>query len=236
MSRITGWIATIILTTAALLIAPPATAATLTCYYNSTSTAYTETWQPSPIKAGRRVCYDRTTEMGWRHSPGLHKYVHPSGTRIVPNMGGAKGTWPRTVADRARRMASEHGPGAVVQFARVDLLGRGCFWNNTPSGTYATGGGDGRGLIRLGNSGRASCNGDIDAVFDVLVHELGHAEMEQLCPAGWDGPRAHDVSSVLGYLTYRYTVREYGARIVRHPDWADADFWHARRVMNGNCG
>jgi hypothetical protein len=219
------------------LIAAPAQAAT--CYYNALSTAYNTDWSKSYQKAGTRICYTETTPAGWVYAPVQDKYLHSAGPTQRPNMGGARGTWPRVVADRARRMAAAEG--VTLQFARTDLSNRGCFWNNTPSGAYM-GDGIGRGLIRLGNSGRASCNSDLAAVLTITAHELGHAWIDRRCgrtDPPMSGPRAAQrerVTSVLGYLHFQDEARALGGRVLREDGWTRNDIYRAQQLLAGNCG
>lgn len=221
------------------LVGASTPAQAVSCYYNSTSIAYRTDWSKSYQKAGSRICYTRTTSQGWRYDPTRDKYLHPAGPTSPQNWGGARGTWPRTVAARARRMAADLG--VTLQFARTDLSGRGCFWNNTVSGAYQ-GDGVGRGLIRLGNSGRASCNSDLSRTLSTAAHELGHAWIDRRCGrtdppmTGSTDAKQERVTSVLAYLNFQDEARTLGGRVLRGSDWTSNDYYRARQLLAGNCG
>lgn len=220
-----------------ILTAAPAAAAETSCYYNAYRQAYTSTWSDAPLTSlGRKVCYTETTSQGWRWSPDLGRYVHPHGPTLPPNMGGASGTYPRIVANRARAMARDEG--VVLQFAYRDLAGRGCFWNNTSSAAYV-GDGKGTGLVRMGNSNRASCNSNLNVTLSTVAHELAHAWIEKTC--GTTGPpmatgrdRVEDVTSALGYLHFDDEVAKYGGTIVKG-SYTPNDIWRAEQLISGRC-
>lgn len=239
MNTVRSFVVAVALVLASLLmpgVAPSAEAAT-SCYWNVTREAYTADWRPSPIRLGSKVCYTQTTSQGWRWSPGLNKYVNPHGPTGAPNWGGRTGTWPRIVATRARLMARDEG--VVLQFAHEDLVGRGCFWNGTSSAAYS-GDTKGTGIIRMGNSGRPSCNDNLNVILSTVAHELGHAYIEKTCgtmnpPRAAGGGRMEDVTSAVGYLHFADEVAKYGGRIVKG-SYTKGDIWRAKSLIAGKCG
>jgi hypothetical protein len=223
-------------TLAGITTAAPATAAETPCYWNTVRQAFTETWVSAPVPLGTKVCYTETTAQGWRWSPDLGRYVHPAGPALAPNMGGASGTYPRIVANRARAMARDEG--VVLQFAYRDLAGRGCFWNNTSSAAYI-GDGQGTGFVRMGNSNRASCNGNLNVTLSSAAHELAHAWIEKTCgttrpPMATGRDRMEDVTSALGYMHFDDEVARWGGTIVRGT-YTGNDVWRAKQLLSGRC-
>lgn len=238
LTRILAAIATLAVSLGVLTAAPATAAEPETpCYYNTVREAYTSTWAPAPLPSlGTKVCYTETTPQGWRWSPDLDRYVNPHGPTLPPNMGGASGTYPRIVANRARAMARDEG--VVLQFAYRDLAGRGCFWNNTSSAAYV-GDGKGTGFVRMGNSNRASCNSNLDVTLSTAAHELAHAFIEKTCgttnpPMANGRDRMEDVTSALGYLHFDDEVASYGGTITKG-SYTPNDIWRAEQLISGRC-
>lgn len=235
MNKFVAALAGVALAVTALVIPVSASQAATSCYWNTATQAYTSTWAEAPLRLGTKVCYTRS-EAGFRWSPGLDRYVHPAGPTSAPNWGGAEGTYPRAVANRTRAMARD--AGVVLQFAQTDLAGRGCFWNGAASAAYI-GDGKGTGFIRMGNSGRPSCNGKLSVTLSTAAHELAHAWIEKLCgttnpPMATGGGRMEDVTSALGYLHFDDEVARYGGKIVKGT-YTSGDIHRAKQLISGRC-
>ncbi len=226
------------------LTAAPASAATdpvTACYWNITTQAYADnsTWTPAPLPLGTKVCYVETGAT-WEWAPNVNRYVHPAAlgdpATDAPTLGGERYSWPRTVAERTRRMAADEG--AILQFANRDLAGRGCFWNGAASAAQFSDG-EGNGFIRMGNSGRTDCNDDLSVTLSTAAHELAHLWIEKLCgttspPMATGRDRMEDVTSALGYLHFDDEVASYGGTIVKG-SYTSNDIWRAKQLIAGRC-
>jgi len=258
MTRIAGWIITIILTTTALLIAPTtATAASCSTGYlwlthqnGFKADGVTKTTTATP--AGTRFCPAKRP--GWNDNDGPKSWSGwalnatstrwVTATRIAPR-GAGSGSDSAATARMIYDLADRYN--VRVQFAERDNAGRAGYIRSTTwmlTGTYSastwTGGKRGTGIIRIGVGRARLGEPSNDAAFRVnlkktVLHEVGHVRIERHCGTTSPkivGTRAENVTDAYASYYLGMTSANYGYT----SGWRWSDLWRAKQIAAGNCG
>jgi hypothetical protein len=167
----------------------------------------------------------------------MSTWVHT--TDEPPITVGSPGSTARKISDSMKAKAAAHG--LVLQFARVDGLGRsGCpatspTWMAAatwPSDVY--GERPGYGLIRVSAGGNPeSCLRYWVKGWNTAYHEIAHQKVARHC----DGDMEPPVAGTRGQqVTGAYAAMYLGSSVDDHTSgYVGADTWRAWQIRKGNC-